>query len=189
MKHLILISLLFSFSLFSGCATMKPNQTIMEKRLSILAMQNDTLTKLYDEKPTVRSQIDNSPGFAVFNSANVNVLIASFSGGNGILTNNQTGETIFMNMGEIGLGLGAGVKDFRIVFIFHTDEAMQRFLHYGLTVGGHADAAAKAGDKGFSLSQEMVADNVTVYQLTESGLALQATLKGTKYWRSETLNQ
>jgi len=31
-------------------------------------------------------------------------------------------------------------------------------------------------------------DNVTVYQLTQSGLALQATIKGTRYWQDADLN-
>jgi len=31
-------------------------------------------------------------------------------------------------------------------------------------------------------------DNITVYQLTRSGLALQATVKGTRYWRDSRLN-
>jgi hypothetical protein len=33
-----------------------------------------------------------------------------------------------------------------------------------------------------------VIDRVTVYQLTESGLALQATVKGTKFWVDHELN-
>jgi hypothetical protein len=33
-----------------------------------------------------------------------------------------------------------------------------------------------------------VFDNITIYQLTESGLALQATVKGTKYWKDDALN-
>jgi hypothetical protein len=31
-------------------------------------------------------------------------------------------------------------------------------------------------------------DNVTVYQMTETGLALQATIKGTRFWEDEALN-
>ena len=50
------------------------------------------------------------------------------------------------------------------------------------------DAAAKAGDRGAAVGGEAILDGVTVYQLTESGLALQATVKGTKYWRSSDLN-
>ena len=51
-----------------------------------------------------------------------------------------------------------------------------------------ADAAAKAGDLGAAVGGEAIVDNVTVYQLTQSGLALQATIKGTRYWRDSQLN-
>jgi hypothetical protein len=35
---------------------------------------------------------------------------------------------------------------------------------------------------------EALFDGITVYQLTKSGLALQATIKGTKYWKDDELN-
>jgi hypothetical protein len=54
---------------------------------------------------------------------------------------------------------------------------MERFIRSGWEFGGHADAAAKAGDKGAAVGGEIVVDNITIYQLTESGLALQATVK------------
>ncbi len=31
-------------------------------------------------------------------------------------------------------------------------------------------------------------EDVTVYQMTEKGLALQVTLQGTKYWQDDDLN-
>lgn len=40
-----------------------------------------------------------------------------------------------------------------------------------------------------SVGGEAVLDKISIYQLTESGLALQATVKGTKYWLDEELNQ
>lgn len=93
-----------------------------------------------------------------------------------------------MNMGEAGIGLGLGVKDFRAVFIFHDRETMSSFVNSGWEFGAHADAAAKAGDKGGAVGGEILLDGVTIYQMTESGLALQATLKGTKYWKEHELN-
>jgi len=57
-----------------------------------------------------------------------------------------------------------------------------------LLVGGQADAAAKAGDLGAAAGGSAVVDNVTVYQLTQSGLALQATVMGTRYWQDAELN-
>ncbi len=61
-------------------------------------------------------------------------------------------------------------------------------MDVGISVGGQADAAAKAGDLGAAVGGEAIMDNVTVYQLTQSGLALQATIKGTRYWIDSSLN-
>lgn len=151
-------------------------------------MKEGVLQDLYAIKPSVKAQIAAAPGYAVFSNANISVIFASFSGGYGVVKNNHTGKHTYMNMGEVGVGLGAGVKDFRVVFVFHKEDSMQRFVEQGWAFGGQADAAAKAGDKGAAVGGEAMFDNVTVYQLTESGLALQATLKGTKYWKDAELN-
>ena len=91
-------------------------------------------------------------------------------------------------MGEVGVGVGLGAKDFRLVFIFHTNDSMDRFVESGWAFGAQADAAAKAEDKGAAVGGEITIDNMTIYQLTETGLALQATVKGTKYWKDDELN-
>lgn len=182
------VTLLLSLSILSaGCATTRDTSP-EQKRQAVLKMQRQVLDDLYRVKPSVRAQIDAAPGYAVFSNANINVILASFGGGYGVVTNNSTGKQTYMNMGEVGIGLGAGVKDFRIVFVFHQPNTLNRFTEHGWTFGGQADAAAKAGDKGAAVGGEAIFDNVTVYQLTESGLALQATLKGTKYWKATDLN-
>jgi len=181
---LICIALLFSIT---GCSTTAGNSKA-EKRQAILAMKNDVLTELYKIKPDVKQQISNAPGYAVFSNANVYVVFASFGGGHGVVKNNTTGKHTFMKMGEIGVGLGIGVKDFRGVFVFHDKDTMNRFVEKGWAFGGQADAAAKASDKGAAVGGEITVDNITIYQLTEAGLALQATIMGTKYWKDTSLN-
>jgi lipid-binding SYLF domain-containing protein len=93
-----------------------------------------------------------------------------------------------MKMGEAGIGLGLGVKDFRAVFIFQSRRDLERFVNNGWEFGRHADAAAKASDQGAAVGGEVLLDGITVYQLTKSGLVLQATVKGTKYWKDDELN-
>ena len=181
-----LYSLLITI-IFAGCATTNGN-TPQEKRQAILNMMSDVLTDLYKVHPKAKSQIARAPGYGVFSDANVNVIFASFGGGYGVVKNNKTGKHVYMKMGELGLGLGLGVKDFRAVFIFHDETTMQRFIESGWAFGGHADAAAKASDKGAAVGGELLFDDITVYQLTKSGLALQATVKGTKYWKDKDLN-
>ncbi|MFC1869366.1 hypothetical protein ACFL0H_14705 [Thermodesulfobacteriota bacterium] len=173
--------------IIGGCAT-TGGKTSAEKRQSTLAMKNEVLSDLYKLKPDVKSQISSAPGYAVFSNVNINIIFASFGGGYGVLKNNKTGKHTFMKMGEVGVGLGLGAKDFRAVFVFHSAYTMKRFLDRGWAFGAQADAAAKASEKGGAVGGEVTIDNITIYQLTETGLALQATVKGTKYWKDDSLN-
>ena len=164
------------------------NGTPEERRQSIQSMREEVLAELYAIKPDTRAQLNTSAGFAVFSNANINLIFASFGGGIGVIHDNNSGADTFMRMGEIGVGIGAGVKDFRAVFVFHDADTLERFLDVGIAVGGQADAAAKAGDLGIAVGGEAVIDNISVYQLTQSGLALQAMVKGTYYWKDADLN-
>jgi lipid-binding SYLF domain-containing protein len=174
-------------AILSGCATTGAT-TPNEKRQAILKMKQEVLSDLYRTQPGARSKVAKAPGYAVFSNANINLILASFSGGQGVVKDNRTGRHTYMNMGEAGIGFGLGVKDFRAVFVFHDRNTMKDFIESGWEFGAHADAAAKAGNKGGAVGGEVLLDGVTVYQLTESGLALQATLKGTKYWKDSELN-
>ncbi len=171
----------------SGCAS-TPKSSVADQRQNVLSMKDQVLSELFTLKPDVQAQINSVPGYAVFSNKNVNLILASFSGGYGVLKNNLTGQHTFMNMGEVGLGIGLGLKDFRVIFVFHTQDAMQRFSEQGWSIGAHGDAIAKIGDQGKAFSQAAIIDSVTIYQITEKGLALQANIKGTKYWKSRTLN-
>ena len=187
MKRLSIVSCIVMALIVGGCAV-TGGTTPAEQRQSILSMKNEVLTKLFKLKPDVKAQISSAPGYAVFSNANVNLVFASFGGGYGVAKNNKSGKYTYMKMGEVGLGLGLGVKDFRAVFVFHTAQSMNNFVEKGWAFGAQADAAAKASEKGGAVGGELTVDNMTIYQLTETGLALQATIKGTKYWQDGSLN-
>jgi len=81
-----------------------------------------------------------------------------------------------------------GVKDFRLIFTFENREAPNNFVAEGWTAGAHADAAAKHHDEGDAAALAIdVSPGVKLFQLTESGLALQATIQGTNYWKDDDL--
>jgi len=187
MKIIRHISLIIMFSIIvSGCAV--TGATPGQQRANILKMKNDTLNKLYKLKPQVKNMIRTAPGYAVFNNGNVNVIFASFGGGRGVVKNNLTGRHTYMKMAEVGIGLGLGVKDFSAVFVFHDKKTMYKFINEGWQFGGHADAAAKSKNDGGAIAGEMLVDNISIFQLTNAGLALQATIKGNKYWKDDSLN-
>ena len=178
---------LFFLATLSACAT-TGSGTPAQKRAAVAEMRQEVLTEIYKQKPDVRNQVANAPGYGVFSNANINLLVASFGGGFGVVRNNTTGAETYMNMGEVGIGLGVGVKDFRALLVFHSQDALNYFVNNGWAFGAQADAAAKASDKGGAVGGEVVTNNVSVYQLTKSGLALQATIKGTKFWKNGELN-
>ncbi len=173
--------------MIGGCVTIG-NKTFSKKQQSILDMKSEALSDLFKVKPDVKSQISSAYGYAVFSNININVIFASFGGGRGVVKNNKTGKHTFMKMGEVGIGIGMGVKDFRAVFVFHSTDSMNRFIEDGWAFGAQADVAAKANEKGEAFSGEAIIDNISVYQLTKNGLALQATVKGTKFWKDDSLN-
>ncbi|OBP14983.1 hypothetical protein A5320_06150 [Rheinheimera sp. SA_1] len=172
--------------LLSGCAS-HHGKSVAQQRQSIENMRANTLNELYRDKPYAADTIERAAGYAVFSNANINLIFASAGGGYGVVHSNN-GAVTYMKMGELGVGLGIGAKDYRLVFVFHNADALRRFVDHGWAFGGQLDAAAKAKDKGDAIGGEITVDNITIYQLTESGLALQATIKGTKFWRDDALN-
>lgn len=171
----------------AACASMD-NSTKAEKQRAVLAMKDTALTQLYAKKPDARGEISSAPGYAVFSNANVNLILLAAGTGHGVVKKKSTGEYTYMDMAEGGLGLGLGVKDYRVVMIFHTEASMDNFVKNGWVFSGDVDASAKSGEKGGSVEGEAHYGDVTVHTFTESGLALQASVKGTKFWKNKELN-
>ena len=77
-----------------------------------------------------------------------------------------------------------------VIFVFDKKSALDSVINSGWEFGGQATAAAKTGDKGGAVQGAVaVAAGVWMYQLTDKGLALEATVKGTKYWKDSDLNK
>jgi len=161
-----------------------------EKREKSRKMATATLEDLYKLHPAARAAIQKSAGYAVFNNMGTNLLLLSTARGAGIAVNAKTNQETFMKMISVGAGLGLGVKDYRVIFVFETEDALTRFINSGWDASGQADAAAKVKDSGGAYSgAATVAPGVWVYQITKNGLALQLTLQGTKYYKDDDLNK
>jgi lipid-binding SYLF domain-containing protein len=82
------------------------------------------------------------------------------------------------------------VKKFRVIFVFDSPSNLDAFVNQGWEFGGQTTAAATTGDQGSSMQGGLsVSPGVWMYQLTDKGLAAEATVKGTKYWKDEDLNK
>ena len=161
------------------------------QKKEIRAMRDSVLAELYKQQPEAKAKIKKAAGYAVFSNVGVNLIFASFAGGHGIVVKEGllSDTETFMKMGSAGIGIGLGIKDFRAVFVFSDKEKLATFIEKGWDFSGQADAAAKSDDKGAALAgAKTVVPGVEVYQITKNGLALQATLQGTKYWKDKDLN-
>lgn len=160
-----------------------------EQRNEIRKMRKDTLARLYKVHPAARADIQKAAGYAVFSNVGINLIFLSAAGGSGVAHDNRSGKDIYMKMVSGGLGIGLGVKDFRGVFVFSNQKVFNQFIGSGWEASAQADAAAKSGEKGGAAAGAItVAPGVDLYQLTENGLALQATIQGTKYYKNDDLN-
>ena len=193
MKNAILLVLIAAALAFSAPAALfsPKGDTVEQKRAQARKDRDEILAKLYAAQPSTKEKIKNAAGYATFNNKNLNLFLLSSGRGYGIITE-KGGKETFMSMGSLGGGVGAGIKDLSVVFIFKNADMMKQFIETGWQFGGEADATAKAGDKGAAASKEVGADTAAnvfeIYQMTDTGAALQATVAGTKYWKDKELN-
>jgi len=162
---------------------------IEKKQQDIRNMAHDTLQRLYKAQPSARSAVKGAAGYAVFSNLGVKILVAGSGNGKGIAINNKTKKETFMKMLEVQAGLGMGVKKFSVIFVFDTEKALDGFVNSGWQFGGQATAAATTGTQGGAMQgAASVSDGVWMYQLTDKGIALEISGKGTKYYKDDDLN-
>lgn len=194
MKHkLLLILTAVCLALPAAAGLFGPKgDDVEEKRAKVRKDRDEILAKLYKEKPEAKDKIKNAAGYGTFNNKNMNLFLLSTGHGYGVVID-KTGKETFMAMGSLGGGVGLGAKDLSVVFIFKTAEVMNKFVETGWQFGGEASATAKAGDKGTGAAKEGAVDAganlFEIYQMTDTGVTLQATVAGTKYWKDKKLNE
>ena len=148
-----------------------------------------SLGAVYKLQPSARKAVESAAGYAAFSNFGMKILVAGGGSGEGIAVNNKSKETTYMKMAEMQAGLGFGVKKFQVVWVFDTEKALNDFIKSGWEFAGQATAAAKSGNKGSAYQGAVaVSPGVWLYQVTDKGLALELTAKGTKYYKDADLN-
>lgn len=165
-------------------------KSLDEEREELREKRDWTLEQLYEEIPSAQYAVENSYGYAVLNNTGVKIFVLGSAHGRGSAVNNVTGEEVFLRMQEGQAGLGLGVKEYALVFVFDTEEAWEGFVRSsGWKASGAATAAASDGVNGDSFEgAAVVGDGIWVYQLTTKGLALELAIKGTRIYPDKDLN-
>ena len=159
------------------------------QRSEVRAASQKILNELYRASPSAKGAVASAAGYAVFSNFGMKIFVAGGGGGSGVAVNNASKKEVFMKMVEVQAGLGFGIKKFRVVFIFETESAFNEFVNSGWEFGGQATAAASYEGKGRAYQgAASVMPGVWMYQMTDEGLALELTGKGTKYYKNDELN-
>jgi lipid-binding SYLF domain-containing protein len=158
-------------------------------RAEIIKTTEETLSRLYKAQPQAQAAIAKAAGYAVFSNFGMKIFLAGGGTGTGVAVNNVTKKRTYMKMVEVQAGLGIGIKKFRLVWVFENQKGLDAFIDSGWELGGQTTAAAQASGQGAAFAGAMsIAPGIWLYQLTDEGLALELTAKGTKYYKDRDLN-
>lgn len=157
--------------------------TLAERRQEILDMSKGTIDALRKDA-SAKELIDDAYGHAVFDTTKGGFIVTG-AGGTGVAMRKNGSNPVYMHMGAGGIGLGAGLENYKFVVLFENEEVYQRFIDGEWSAGATAQAAA--GRDGAAVVGKFN-NGVAVYHLTDKGLIAQADVSGVKFWPSDRLN-
>jgi hypothetical protein len=147
------------------------------ERQARLKLAADGLEKLYKLHPEAQQTLEKAAGYAVFDVTSIYAILFVGQKGKGVMFDNKTKEPTYMQSMRAGTGPGIGKQRVYQVFVFKSKGAMDQFVLAGGT-GGDVSASVSTGKDGSVRSFNPVID---IYQIPESGMALQASWGGTVY--------
>jgi hypothetical protein len=168
--------------------TLTPEK-VKAKREEILKMANDALERLYKKYPQTKERIENAYGYGVFQVKSVNLLLYVAGKGLGVVFDNKTKKPVFMDAIRAGTGPGLGYMSLHGIFIFSNKTVYTQFTTLGVQVSASADATVKVLGFGAEAGETAsLIPGVSYYQLTDTGLVLQANWGVTEFLRNPDLN-
>lgn len=167
---------------FVGCTTSGPNDqaSVSSAHAAVDAQIDSTLSRLYRTVPGAREMANTSKGILIFPSVVGGSLLIGAEYGRGALQ--MRGVTRrYYSIAEGSLGPQVGAQSKAIIYLFTTQEALDKFLaSNGWTVGLDATVAlANIGANGHIDTATMRAP-VVGFVLANAGLEVGASIDGMK---------
>ncbi len=168
--------------------TMTP-QEVSAKQQEIDKMAKETLERLYKKNPAAKAEVEGAYGYGVFEGHIGNFVLYVAGKGLGVAYDNKTKKPVYMDAIRAGTGPGLGYKSVQAVIIFDNDTVYNQFTTLGLHASASGDAVAKiaGSDMGGSKAASLV-PGISMYQLINSGLVLQANWGATEFLKNPDLN-
>lgn len=97
---------------------------------AVLAMYHESIETIQMEHPDLIAIIEQAPGHAVFNHGGIKALVG-MGRGLGVVLDQRSGAHSYFKRNDVSLGLSVGVADYRTLWIFEDEQALDYFLETG----------------------------------------------------------
>ena len=188
MRQLTLRSVVMAAAVAAGamamtaCTTTKPETSSAPRAdaTTVDTRANAALERLYQTAPGSKQMVQNAKGVLIFPSVIGGSFVVGVEHGRGVLRVGGHNRGHYSTTGA-SIGWQAGGQSKAVIYVFNTQEALDKFLNSnGWSVGADATVAAgKIGANG-SIDTTTAQAPVTSYVVTNAGLEAGVSLQGSK---------
>ena len=168
-----------------GCTTTKESAQASPRsdRASIESQANATLSRLYETAPGSREMVANAKGVLVFPAVIGGSFVIGVEHGDGVLRVGNKTHSYYTTTGA-SIGWQAGGQSTAVIYVFSTQEALDKFVN-GNGWSGGVDATVAVGHIGAngSVDSQTIKAPVTSFVMTNTGLEAGVSLQGSKITR------
>lgn len=165
-----------------GCTTTRPETQAAPRADSttVNARANAALERLYQTAPGAREMVARAKGVLIFPSVIGGSFIVGVEHGRGVLRVGGHNKGFYSTTGA-SVGWQAGGQSKAVIYVFNTQEALNKFLASdGWSVGADATVAVGRVGANGSVDTTTAEGPVTSYVLTNAGLEAGVSLQGSK---------
>ena len=165
-----------------GCTTTKESAqgSYASRQASLESQADSTLSRLYETAPGSREMIARAKGVLVFPAVVGGSFVVGVEHGKGVLRVANKAHSYYSTTGA-SLGWQAGGQSKAVIYVFSTQDALDKFVNSNGWSGG-VDATVAAGHVGAngSIDTQTATAPVVSYVMTNTGLEAGVSLQGSK---------
>jgi hypothetical protein len=166
------LAVILCMALLGACSSI-PVEQREARRAEIDRDADETVALLRERDPEFAGALERSAGYFTSRVSSTTVAIVGGAQGIGVLVDNDTGDRTYMNIRRADLGVGLGVRTFRVLLLAEDAAALESMSdkRYFSAVATEATAGKKGGTGGY------IAGGLRAFVISDSGASLAATAR------------
>jgi len=109
----------------AGCSTLATAEK-NQKRVELDAMAEAAIAGLVEQDPGIKTEIEQSLGYAVAKMKVTKIPVVGAGGGEGVFINKQTGQRTYFTVRRLDIGGGWGARSYKVLIVFESQKVMDR---------------------------------------------------------------